>query len=134
MDMFEKAARLQLRFVTPSGQLSAEDLFELPLTSTNKTNLNDIAKGLHRQVKANAEEADFVSPASAAKAANDIVELKLEIVKRVISIKVEERDTAAAAQKRREEKQKLLALIADKKDESLKGKSLEELEKMVADL
>jgi hypothetical protein len=52
-------------------------------------------------------------------------------VKRVIAVKVEERDAAASALKRKEEKQKIMALIADKKDDALKGKSLEDLEKML---
>jgi hypothetical protein len=132
MDLFEQAARQQFRFDSVKGQLTVEDLFALPLTSiTNRLNLNDIAKGLHREVKANAEESDFVSPASAARTANAITEAKLEIVKRVIAVRVEERDAAAASLKRREEKQKIMALIADKKDEALKGKSLEDLEALL---
>ena len=34
--MFEKAARLKLRFTSPSGVVSVEDLWDLSLTRLNK--------------------------------------------------------------------------------------------------
>ena len=48
MDIFEQASRLKLRFPSPLGTLSTEDLWHLPLTSTTgKANLNDIGKALN---------------------------------------------------------------------------------------
>ena len=45
--MFEKASRLKLRFSTSIGMLSAEDLWDLPLSSRNGTaNLDDVARNL----------------------------------------------------------------------------------------
>ena len=77
--MFEKAVRLKLRFDSPQGLMSAEDLWDLPLTSSrpNKANLNDIAKEVSRELKASGEE-DFVNPTSKA---DETLQLKLEIVK-----------------------------------------------------
>ena len=49
--MFEQAARMKLRFDTPRGALSAEDLWDLPLTSTRGLSLNDIAITLHHALK-----------------------------------------------------------------------------------
>lgn len=52
MEIFERAARLKLRFETKKGQLSAEDLWDLPLSSTTeRTNLNSIAISLHQKLK-----------------------------------------------------------------------------------
>lgn len=46
MSIFEQASREKVRFQTQVGQVSVEDLWELPLSSkANKPNLDDIAKG-----------------------------------------------------------------------------------------
>ena len=127
--MFDKATRLKIRFETSRGQITVEDLWDLPLTSSaNKPNLDDIAKGLHREIRNSAETASFVAPVSGA--VNEELQLKFDVVKHVIEVRVAERNAAAEAAKRRETKQRLLEIIAMKEDESLRGKSLEELKAM----
>lgn len=127
---FEQAAQIRLRFETPKGQLTVEDLFDLPLTSaTGRVNLNDLAKEYHQELKSTADVVSFVDTVPSGP--DEVVQLKFELVKHVIGVRVAERDKAATEQKRREDKQKLLALIAEKQDEQLKGKSLEELTQMV---
>lgn len=126
--MFEKAARLKIRFQTSKGLLSVEDLFDLPLTSaTGKTNLDDIARGLHAQVKSD-DNISFVTPAQ--KASEELV-LAFEIVKHVIAVRIAERDAEATAREVREKKQKIMSLIEQKKDEALSAQSLEELMKQL---
>lgn len=127
---FQQASQLKLRFPTAAGHLSVEDLFDLPLTSaTGRVNLNDIAKDLQREVKAQTEVTSFVDTMPSGP--DEVLELKFSLVKDVIAVRVAERDAAANAQKKRDEKQKLLALIAKKSDEALEGRSLEELTAMV---
>lgn len=127
--LFEKAARLKLRFDTPRGQITVEDLWDLPLTSgTNKPNLDDIAKAAHREVRNSAETESFVTPASSA--GNDVLQLKFELVKHIIDVRIAERNAAAEATKRRETKQRILEIVAGKEDEALRGKTLEELKAM----
>ena len=130
--MFEKANRLKLRFGSPMGGLTVEDLWDLPLTSTRpaQANLNNIAKDISRKLKESGEE-DFVNQKSGA---DEILQLKLEIVKRVIQVRQEENEVARALAERREKKERLLELIARKQDQQLEGKSLEELQEMVAGL
>jgi len=128
--MFENCSRMKLRFETAKGALTAEDLWDLPLTSINRPNLNDIAKGLSRYLRENSDE-DFVSVSSKPDA---VVQLKLEIVKHIIGVRVAENEAAKTAADRREMKAKIMALIAEKQDESLRGKSLDELQAMVATL
>lgn len=129
MSMFEQASSLKIRFDTTRGQVSVEDLWDLPLTSgTGKPNLDDIAKGIHRELRNSAETESFVTPASSA--GNDELQLKFDLVKHVIGVRIAERDKAAEAAKRRENKQRILEIVAMKEDESLRGKSLEELKAM----
>lgn len=123
--MFEKAIRSKLRFDTPRGMVNIEDLWDLPLTGV--VSLDNIAKDTNRAIK-DGEEESFVH----AKSSNDsIMELKMDIVKHVIKIRLEEnvaRNNAAARKDRREE---LLSLIADKKHHEDGEKSIEELTKML---
>lgn len=130
--MFEKANRLKLRFSSPQGSLSAEDLWDLPLTSTraNRGNLNDIAKEVSRELKAQGEE-DFVNPRSTV---DEELQLKLDIVKHVIQVRQAENEEARELSERREKKGRLLELISKKKDQELEGKSVEELTAMVESL
>lgn len=131
-NLFENASRLKLRFDTPRGSLSIEDLWDLPLISrTGNINLDDIARDLHRQVRETDGEVSFVTPAQGP---NETLQLSFELVKHVIGVRVAERDAAAEAAVRKEKKQRLLELIARKEDETLAGKSLEELRAMVEGL
>lgn len=124
--IFEQAARLKLRFDSPKGQLSAEDLWDLPLTSgTGKANLDDIARSLHRELRNSVDTASFVTPAETRGTAT--TQLKFDIAKHIIDVRVKERDDAAAATKKRETKQRILELIAEKQDGALKEKSIDEL-------
>ena len=128
MSMFEKADRMKLRFETPKGPLAAEDLWDLPLTSTTgKANLDDIAKGLFRQLKESGE-VSFVQPA---KTTDTATQLKFDIVKHIIEVRVAERDAAALAQANKEKKQLILGIIAQKENEALSQTSLDELRAMV---
>ena len=128
MSMFEKADRMKLRFDTVKGPLAAEDLWDLPLTSTTgRANLDDIAKGLFRQLK-ESDEVSFVQPAQST---DKVTQLKFEIVKHVIEVRVAERDAAELARKNKEKKQLILGIIAQKENEQLSNTSLDELRTMV---
>lgn len=131
-NLFAKASRCKFRFKTPMGGLSVEDLWDLPLTSrTGKINLDDIARELYRQTKEAGDEVSFVTPAQKA---DETPGIKLDLIKYIISVLVTERDMAAEAATRKEKKQRLLELIAHKEDETLAGKSLDELRSMVEQL
>lgn len=77
--MFEKAAKCKLRFQSSKGALSVEDLFDLSLTS-----LDNLAKDVNRQLKAEVEES-FIEKKS--QNSSDL-ELRLDILKHVIAYKV----------------------------------------------
>ncbi len=132
MSMFEQASRLKLRFESPKGALTVEDLWDLPLTSaTNKANLDDIAKGLHKELRAGADSVSFVAPVEAA---DKQVQLHFDVVTHIIRVRLEERSRAHDAAKRAETKQKLLEIISRKENADLEGKSLDELRAMAESL
>ncbi len=130
--MFEKAARLKLRFPSPQGALTAEDLWDLPLTSTrlNQANLNNIAKGISRQLKAEGEE-DFVNPKSGA---DTVLQVQLDIVKHIIEVKQAENAAERNLIERKQKKERIMEIISKKQDQELESKSLEELTAAMADL
>lgn len=131
MNIFEEAVKQKLRFSTPKGNLSVEDLFDLPLSSaTGKTNLDDIARGLHLALK-NETEVSFVEPRSR-KAS--VLDLQFEVVKSVIASKMAENAAENLRRKNSEKRQKIMELIAAKEEEAVKGLPLEELQKMLDSL
>jgi len=118
-NIFEQASRERIRFRTDKGIVSTEDLWTLSLQS-----LNDIAKAINHELKGLQEES-FI-PTESTKP-SDPLRLQLNIVVHIINYKVEEQ---RRRDKRREVKalrMKLLAVIADKEEEALHSKSLEQL-------
>ena len=119
VNIFEKASRLELRFKTPKGLLSAESLWSLPLTSTRgHANLDDIARAISQEIK-NSELESFVTDSTQA---NKLEVLRLDIVKRIIEVKIEERDAEKLS---REQAARRIAL-----KEALEKKRLSSLENM----
>lgn len=130
--MFEQATRLKLRYSTTVGMIEIEDLWDLALTSTTgRPNLDDVARALHRQLKSDDTNVSFVNTEAKP---NAELQLAFDIVKHVIDVRVAERKKANEAQARAEQKQKILGIIAERRDEDLKGKPLEDLERMVNEL
>jgi hypothetical protein len=126
--LFVEATRQHFRFKTPAGEITVEDLWDLPLTSTvNRPNLDDLAKALHKQLKED-ETVSFVRPVVKKTAE---LQARFDVVKTVIDYKVAERDANLAAKEKAERKQKLMEIISKKKDSELEGKSTAELEAML---
>ena len=132
MSIFEQASRLTIRFTTPKGTLAVEDLWDLPLTTTanNGISLDNIAKGLNKQIK----EADTESFVTASTKADEILQLKFAIVKHVIEVRLAENAAARDAKNKSEQKQKLLAALDRKKNAQLETMSVEEIEASLAAL
>ena len=129
--MFEKASRMKLRFESGKGAITVEDLWDLPLTSnTGKANLDDIARSIHKKLKSE-ENISFVSKE---KPADSVAQLQFEIVKHIINVRLAENETNAKARDNAMKKQRIRELIAERQDDALKGKSLDELQSMIDEL
>lgn len=123
--MFEIATKKKFRFPF-RGMISTEDLWDLSLTD-----LDAIYKTLNAQKKAKADEESLLST----KTNEDIeLNLKIDIVKHIVSVKLEEKAAKDAERAKRVQKQKIMSILAEKEDEALHGKSIEELQKMLGDL
>lgn len=123
--MFDKATKLKLRWESAKGNLTTEDLWDLPLTG--QISLDSLAKAVNRKLK-ESEEESFVETRSKADATLD---LKLDILKHIIAVKKEEREAILQAKENAVAREKILRALAEKQDESLKGKSEKELEEML---
>ena len=129
--MFKTAVKQKLRFDSPKGKLTTEDLYDLPLLATNGgVCLDDIAKALSKKLKESSEESFVLKKTTT----NTTLELKLEIVKHVIADKLAEQEARTAAADRKAKKEKLLAIISEKEDANLKRTSISKLREMVDEL
>ncbi|ACO94367.1 conserved hypothetical phage protein [Shigella phage Ag3] len=122
--MFDKATRLKLRFESNKGLLSVEQVWDLSLNA-----LNEMAKSLSRQVKAaETDEEDFIGTKSAV---DSELQLRFDVVKHIIGVKLKERDDSKDAAERKANNQVILELIQRKKQQELENKSVEELEALL---
>ena len=125
MNIFEQATRRAIRFESAKGDLSAEQLWDLPLQSRNQFDLDTVAKTVNRQLNAVTEES-FVSVRE--NPAKETLSLKLEIVKHIISVKLQEAEEARNRANKASEKEKLLRLLDEKQNEALRALTPEEIQ------
>lgn len=122
--MFEQATRMKARFPF-RGLVSIEDLWDLSVRD-----LDSVFKILNSELKQTKEESllDVKTKEDAE------LQLKINIVKHIVEIKLAEEELRLKARERREKKQKILEVLSAKQDESLQGKTVEELEAMLDEL
>ena len=125
MNIFEQATRRAIRFESVKGDLSVEQLWDLPLQSRNQFDLDTIAKTVNRQLNAVTEES-FVSVRE--NPAKETLSLKLEIVKHIISVRLQEAEEARNRANKASEKEKLLRLLDEKQNEALRALTPEEIQ------
>lgn len=122
--MFERAVRGKLRF-DYRGQCTVEDLWDL-----NVQALDSIYKKLKSREKAMNED----SLLETRSAEDTEIALSIDIVKHIVETKLAEKKSREEAADRKAKKEQIMTLIANKQNEQLAGKSIEELQQMVADL
>lgn len=131
MNIFEEASRQKLRFPTVKGNLTVEQLWDLPLDKT-EVNLYQLASELVAEVQSKPEkELSFFKKATTK---NKLAELKFNIVKHIVTTRVaeiEEKEQEAAIKSEIAEIDKLIAVKTQEAKASL---SVDELIKMKAKL
>ena len=124
-NIFEIAVREKYTY-NFRGLIKTEDLYDLKLTD-----LDTIYKGLKSDLAQLGEDSLIDSVDTEAK---ETINNKIEIVKAVVDYKREVKKNLEDAKVKAETKRRLKDLIAQKKNEELEGKSLDELEAMLASL
>lgn len=124
--MWQELLKAKVRFQTKIGQITLEDLYDLPLISdTGKPDLNSIAQALSTESKTFTEENFVNCKPSGVK--EELARKKLEAVKAIIADKQAALQEAADKKAKADQKRLILELISQKEGESLKAKSIDEL-------
>lgn len=117
MENYKSASQQKLRFQTTKGLLSTEQLWELSLEE-----LDALAVSLETEHKESGKKSFLVKTSVKDKTAK----LKFDLVLDVLNTKVEEMQAAQEAAEIKEHNKKIITLI-----ESLKGKTIKQLEEML---
>ena len=122
--MFEVAVRNKFRFPF-KGVISVEDLWDLSVQQ-----LDGIFKTLKSQEKKAQEESllDTRTPE------DEILTAKIDIIRYIVNVKLDEAKQAEHAKENRDQKQKILGILAEKQDADLRNKTPEELQAMLNQL
>lgn len=131
MDIYKEAAEKKIRYDSPNGSLTVEDLFDLPLQTKkeNKPCLDSIAKDVYKALENT--EISFVNETSRK---DQLTHLKMDVVKDVIETKKQREKESIMAAKAAEKKDRILSIMYEKEEEDLKGKSYDELKELLNSL
>lgn len=126
--MYKRASQLNLKFTTPVGIVSLQQLWTVSMN-----NLRSAVTDAHAVLKkVESTELDFLSDSTPV--ASEEETLTYEILKDVYITRREAAKAAQNAQERKEKEQKLLEILAEKQESSLRSKSKEEIEEMLREL
>ena len=123
-DLFVMATRQKFRFPF-KGVANVEDLWDM-----NVRDLDTVFKALNAQKKQDDEESLLATKSKEA----DVLDAKIEIVKHIVKTKLEEAEQRRTRAENKKKKDRIAEILADKRYEELRGKSTEELEKMIAEM
>jgi len=127
-NIFEQATRKKLRFALNGGveTVSTEELWELKLTDLDK-----IAQATNKKLKDESGEESFIGKK---KRTNSSLSLKLDVLKSVISTKLEEEEKAKSKAANRAQIELLEELLQKKQLSKLENSSITSIEKQLAAL
>ena len=131
-EVYKFAAKNALRFPSHRGDLTVEQLFQLPLKCSTGFDLDTIARAINAQLKSVSEESFVVDVMEDPRKL--ILTASLDIVKDVIADKRLLVSQSEARVKRAAERKKILDAMAAKSDEKLSQATQEELEKLLTAL
>lgn len=120
-ELFIMATQQKFRFPF-KGVATVEDLWDM-----NVRDLDTVFKALNAQAKQAKEESLLTVKSKE----DSILEAKIEIVKFIVAAKLTEAEQKRIRAEQREKKTRIAEILADKKDEELRGKSVEELTAML---
>ena len=131
VNIFKQATKLKLRFPSVRGDLTVEDLWDLPLTSKSNLSLDGVGKPIQKALRESDEDSLVAVPTTSK---NELNSLRLAIIKEIISVKQEEnliKQNQAAIES---QKALLKQALASKKVDEINSLSVEEIEKRLASM
>lgn len=129
-DLFILATRKAYRFPSVRGDLTIEQLWDLPLLARNNFDLDSVARAVNFGLRALGEES-FVEKADTQKTD---ASAKLEVVKFIIATKQAEEKASVMRAERALERRKILDAIATKEERELSSASKDDLLKQLEEL
>ena len=130
-NLFLQATREKFRFESSKGELSVEQLWDLPLTSRTGFDLDTVAKAVNANLKSSNEES-FVNVSN--NPAVSRLQAQLEVVKAIIEVKLAQAEATKKRVEKAAERQRLMEVLHSKKDQELQGLSVEEIERRLSQL
>lgn len=124
MNIFEMATRNKFRFPY-KGLISVEDLWDL-----GQVQLDSVYKNLNKEIKQIQEE----SLLSAKNSEDAELQAKIDIVEYIFTVKQKEAIQRSIDAENAVKKRHIMEILAQKQDDSLMGKSEDELRKMLKEL
>ena len=124
MENFKQASKEKLRVQTNKGSLSVEQLWDLSIPE-----LDALAVSLEEEHQTSGKKS-FIRKSSPK---DKTTKLRFDVVLDILTTKVDEMEAAKAKAEAKAHNNKILTLISEKQDETLKGKSIKQLEAMLKD-
>ena len=128
-NLFLQATREKFRFESNKGDLSVEQLWDLPLTSRTGFDLDTVAKTVNANLKSSNEES-FVNVNN--NPAVSRLQAQLEVVKAIIEVKLAQAEATKKRAEKAAERQRLMEVLHSKMDQELQGLSVEEIERRLS--
>ena len=132
MNIFEQASRNKLRFPSIRNELTAEQLWDLPLQSKSGFDLDSVAKAVNTELKSLTAESFIPSVRSNPRKTE--LELALAVVVHIITVRVDENAKKVLEAERTARKAKLMDALERKQDAELLGMSSDQIREELAKL
>jgi len=123
-NMFLQASRKGVRF-TYKGQITVEDLWNLSLDELNS---------IYEQLNNVLEKSSSKSLLKTRKSEDETLDLKIFIVQYIFEVKQQELNERKTRTEKLQKKNQLMAILEQKQNSELMGKSSEEIAKLIDEL
>lgn len=129
-NIFEQANRNKLRFPSVVGNLTVEDLWDLPLESAKRESLKNLATKLQVQIDSQPATAlDFFETTSTV---DPKLQLQFDIIKHIVITKMDENKAKSTAKAKESKRAHIESIIREKEDAALREQSIEELKASIS--
>lgn len=122
MDIFKESTKKGLRYNSPKGVLTTEQLWDLKLVE-----LDQVAVTLDEQLE-KSEKKSFIKKRTTT---DEVIDLQLKVVVDIIETKQADALAKKTEVEKKEHNEKIMSLIQQKQENKLNDLSVEELEAML---